>query len=110
VLGVLLVRRRREHQIMAALVQRDDQLARALERADLVDQLAIEAALRLPDRVALLALGIVTHDRGNQLVAAHADVTMDSPDRRRQVVLAKRAIPRDRMLVVRVDERPVDVE
>jgi hypothetical protein len=44
------------------------------------------------------------------VVAAHADVAVDAPDRQRLAVLAERAKPGQRVLVVGVDERAVDVE
>ena len=46
----------------------------------------------------------------DELVAAHPDVPVDLPHREHESVLAERAVPRDRVLVVRVDERAVDVE
>ena len=58
----------------------------------------------------MLLLDLIAGDGGDELVAAHADVAVDSPDRRRHVVLAKSAVPGDRVLVVGVDERSVDVK
>ena len=95
---------------MTALAQLGEQLARALERLHLADQLAVEAPLGLADRVAAAPSTAAPATAADELVAAHADVAVDPPDRRRQVVLAKRPVPRDRVLVVGVDEGPVDVE
>jgi len=47
---------------------------------------------------------------GDQLIASHPDVPVDAPDRQHHPVLAECAGPRQRVLVVRVDERPVDVQ
>jgi hypothetical protein len=44
------------------------------------------------------------------VVAAHADVPVHAPDREHDVVLPEGAVPAERMLIARVDERPVDVE
>ena len=95
---------------MAALAQVGDQLRGTLDRPNLVDQLAVVLSLRLADRVAVAILDVVAGNRGDELVAAHPDVTVDAPDRRRQVVIAERPVPADRVLVVGVDEGAVDVE
>jgi len=44
------------------------------------------------------------------VVAAHADMPMDAPDRQYLSVLAEGPVPGQGVLVVRVDERSVDVE
>ena len=49
-------------------------------------------------------------DRSHQLVAAHPDVTVDPVQRQRDVEAPERPVPGDRVVVVRVDERAVDVE
>ena len=49
-------------------------------------------------------------ERFDELVATHADVPVDAPDRQHHLVLAERAVPGDRVVVVGVDERAVDVE
>ena len=46
----------------------------------------------------------------HQLVAAHADVPVDAPERQRQADPPEGAVPRERVLVVRVDQGPVDVD
>jgi len=48
--------------------------------------------------------------RTDELVAAHADVPVDLPDRRPVAVLAEGTVPGARVLVVAVDEGAVDVE
>ena len=55
-------------------------------------------------------LDLLAGERGHELVAAHPDVAVDAPDREQDLVLAEGAVPGDRVLVVRVDERAVDVE
>ena len=62
------------------------------------------------DGIAESSLDGFAGDRADQLVAAHPDVTVDLPDREDDAVLAKGQIPGHRMVVVRVDERAVDVE
>jgi hypothetical protein len=47
---------------------------------------------------------------GDQLVASHADAAMDLPELHREPVRPEGAVPRDRVVVVRVDERAVDVD
>jgi hypothetical protein len=44
------------------------------------------------------------------VVAAHADQAVDAPHRHHLTVLAQGAVPGQRVLVVGVDERAVDVE
>jgi hypothetical protein len=110
VLDLVLLRRAREHDRPPALLQLGDQLARPLEDHDLVDQLGEQLALGGADPVAGLLLDLLAGDRADELVAPHPDVAVDPPHRRHHSVAAERAVPRDRVVVVRVDERPVDVE
>ena len=95
---------------MAAVLEVRDEVARALEGDDLLDQLDIALLLGVADRVAEALLRVVVGQGGDELVAAHADVPMDAPDREHDLVRPESAVPRDRMVVVRVDERAVDVE
>jgi hypothetical protein len=44
------------------------------------------------------------------LVAAHADVPVQTPNREHDVVLPEGSVPTQRVLVIRVDERAVDIE
>lgn len=46
----------------------------------------------------------------DQLVPAHSDVPMDSPQGNREAVLPERPKPRHGVVEVRVDQRSVDVE
>src|SRR5205085_6898526 len=55
-------------------------------------------------------LDLLGQQRGDELVAAHPDVAVDPPDRHHVPVLPERAEPGDGVVVVGVDERPVDVE
>jgi hypothetical protein len=102
--------RRREHDGVARLPEVGDELARALERLHLGDQRHVERLLGGADVVAVLLVELLAHERGDELVAAHADVAVDPPDRKDDAVLAERPVPGDRVLVVGVDERAVDVE
>src|SRR5205823_2325858 len=88
----------------------DHEVACALERDALVAQ-PLELLLhRVAQRIAVLVFHVVARNRGNDLVAAHADVTVNPPHRHDDVVTAQRPVPRERMLVVRVDERAVEVQ
>jgi hypothetical protein len=84
--------------------------ARALQRLHLADQLRIQHRLGGAHVVALLAVEACAREGGDQLIAAHADVPVDAPQRQHEAVLAERAIPRDGVVVVRVDQRAVDVQ
>ena len=110
VVDLVLLRRAGQHHRVASSLEIGDQLARARERLDLADQLAVERALCRADVVALLALELLAAERLDELVAAHPDVPVDAPDRQQHPVLAEGPVPGDRVLVVGVDERAVDVE
>jgi hypothetical protein len=99
-----------EHHLVAAVLQVGDQVAGALERLDLLDQRHVERFLGPPDVLALVLLDLVAAERIDEVVAAHADVAVDAPDRQQLAVLAEGAVPGDRVVVVGVDERSVDVE
>ena len=58
----------------------------------------------------MLGVELLAREGGDQLVAAHADVPVDPPERQHLAALSERPVPRDRVVVVRVDERAVDVE
>src|SRR4051812_42037602 len=105
VVEMLLDRARREHNLVAPLLQRDEQVVRAVERGHFVDH-AVELLFPGVAHVAAHAsLCIVAGNGGDELVAAHADVTMQPPDRDRDPEAPERAIPAECVLVVRVDER-----
>jgi hypothetical protein len=50
------------------------------------------------------------HEGGDQLVPAHPDVPVDPPHGQSDFVRSERAVPRQRVVVIRVDQRSVDVE
>ena len=77
---------------------------------DLVDQLPVELGLGRSDLLALLSLCALVGQCGDQLIAAHPDVAVDAPYRQHDPVVPERPVPRDRVLVVGVDERAVDIE
>ncbi len=86
------------------------QRARARERLDLADQLGVEHLLGRTDLVALPRVEAFTGEGGDELVAAHPDVPVDPPQRQDEAVLAEGPEPCDRVVVVRVDQRAVDVQ
>jgi len=53
---------------------------------------------------------VVAGYRAHDLVASHPDVPVDTPDRDAEAEFAESAIPGQRVLVIAVDERPVDVD
>ena len=62
------------------------------------------------EEVAELSLDGVAGESRHDLVSAHADVAMDAPDRHDDLVPTECAKPRERVLVIRVDERSVEIE
>ena len=95
---------------MATLLELVGQRGGALERAYLAEELVEVLLPGGAQGLAVDTLDLVAGDGTDQLVAAHADVAVQAPDREHDVVLPKGAVPTQRMLVVGVDERPVDVE
>jgi hypothetical protein len=79
-------------------------------RADLLDELEVALLLGRADVVALALLDVVAEQRPDELVAAHADRPVDPPHRRVVAVRDHRPVPGDRVEVVGVDERAVDVQ
>jgi hypothetical protein len=55
-------------------------------------------------------LGPLVGQRLHNLIAAHPDIAVNQPHRQHDPVPAEGAVPGERVLVVGVDERPVDVE
>ena len=110
VLDLLLLRRAGEHDRVAASLELLDELTRTGHRLHFADQLVILRPLGRANFVALLALGAIVGQGLDHLIATHADVAVDAPDRQHDAVVAERAIPRDRVVVVGVDERAVDIE
>src|SRR5581483_3722562 len=68
------------------------------------------ARVRVAERVAQPVLDVTAGERRDDLVTAHADMAVDPPHRQDDLLGAKRPVPRERVLVVRVDERAVEIE
>ena len=107
---LLLLGRAGQHHDVPALTQFGDQISRPLHRLDLVDQLEVELALGLPDGVTELLLRVLVGQRLDELVTAHADVAVDPPERQHDAVAPECPVPTERVLIISVDESPVDVE
>jgi hypothetical protein len=99
-----------QHDRVPAICQSLDQVARSLQRLDLVDELLVEVTLGLSNAVAPLPLDRVARHGAHELVPAHADVAVDTPERHHDAVAPERPVPGERVMVVGVDERAVDVE
>ena len=99
-----------QHDDVPEVLEIRDQLPCALERLDLLDQGEVQRLLGGADVVSVIALGVSVRPRLHELVAAHADVAVDPPQREHDVVLAEGAVPREGVVVVGVDEGAVDVE
>jgi hypothetical protein len=102
--------RARQHQRVTALLEGAEQVAGAIERRGLTDQLAVLVPLGGADVVALPPLDLRAGDRLDELVGAHPDMPVDTPDRKGDVVPPKGPVPRDRVVIVGVDQRAVDAE
>src|SRR4051812_31817975 len=100
----------REHDREVAALQLAQQIRRTLERRALVSQLLELLRVRLAQIVAGTAFHVVAGDRRHVLVAAHPDVAVEPPHREDDVEAAKSAVPGERVLVVRVDQRAVEVQ
>src|SRR5688572_26462686 len=87
-----------------------DQLPRPAQRLDLVDHRHVVLRLSLPNRVSLTALHLLAGDGGHKLIATHADMAMNSPDRQNHASRPEGPIPGDRMVVVAVHQGAVHVE
>ena len=98
-LGVLLDRRAREHDGVAAILQLCDEVVRTDEGHDLVHHLLELLLPFVPHVVADLPVDDFAGDGGDVQVPAHADVPVQMAQREHDVVLAERAIPRQRLLV-----------
>jgi hypothetical protein len=82
----------------------------AVERLDLVDHAVEHLLPGVAQFIAEPGLDLIARYGGDELVTAHPDVPVQAPDREHDVVLPESAVPAQRMLVIRIDERPVDVE
>ena len=60
--------------------------------------------------VAALPFDVFPGECADDLVSAHADVPVDAPEGENDAVAAESPIPRDDVVVIGVDEGPVDVE
>jgi hypothetical protein len=109
-LHLLRLRARRQHDSVSERPESLEQVAGGREGRDLVDQLGVSPRLAVADRVAEAAFDVVAGDRRDELVAAHPVVPVDAPERDADPVVGEGPAPCDRMLVVRVDERAVDVD
>ena len=107
---MLRLARTGEHELEAPPPDLLEQRPGRHERAHLVDH---EVELLAPGFAQLLAvalLDLVTGHVRDEVVAAHADAAVQLPERQGDVDAAERPVPGERVLVVRVDEGPVDVE
>ena len=95
---------------MAADLEQLEEGARARQRRNPVDHLPEQRRLRGLDLLAVLGRPLVVGERGDELVATHPDRAVRAPGGHGAAVLGERAMPGQRVLVVAVDERPVDVE
>ena len=94
-----------------ALLEVDDEVARAVERLDLLDHREVERLLGGADVLAELLVACSSPMRCSTSWSPPIPIARWIRQiGRMNVVLAERAVPRDRVLVVRVDERAVDVE
>jgi hypothetical protein len=110
VVHLVLLRRRGEYDAMAAVAEGNEQVSSALEWSHFPDQLQVAVVLGVADGVADSGIPVVADQGGDELVAAHAHVAVDLPER--QVDADARECPRlgERVVVVRVYKRSVDVE
>jgi len=76
----------------------------------LVTHLLELVAVRVSEVVSMPLIDVVARDRSDELVAAHPDVTVEPPHREDDLEAPERAVPGERVLVVRVDERAVDIQ
>ena len=108
---VVRLARAGQHHPVAALLERHDQLPGAgQQRRSRAISGSTSSHPALARLVADALLDVVPAERGHQLVAAHADQPVDPPDRERLPQRPERPVPGQGVLVVGVDEGPVDVE
>jgi hypothetical protein len=75
-----------------------------------LDQLEIELGLAGADVVPTLLIGALIGQRSYHLVTAHPDMPVNSPKRQDDAVSAEGPEPGNRVVVVGVDKRPVDIK
>src|ERR1700730_8713510 len=95
---------------MAALAQFVHELSRSREGLDFVDQLAVQLSLGRPHLLSVAQFELLARHGGHDLIRAHADMPVDPPHGYHGPVLAERPKPSDRVLVVGIDQRSVDIE
>ena len=106
----VFLRRRRDDQLEAFAVQQPEEITRAGCRPQRGEVPPKQPATRFRDARSLAALGVESDERGQQLVAAHADEGADLFERDDVPVLCQRSDPRARVGVIAVDECAIDVE
>jgi hypothetical protein len=95
---------------MAAVFQLCDELARPIELFAFVAQRSELLCGRLSQVVADASFDDCPGNCLDELVTAHADVAVNPPQRQDDLVPPECAMPGDRVLVVGVDERAIEVE
>ena len=106
----LLARRGRERDLLPSRRDVTQQVGCVGEGADTIQVARLEdLAVTRGERV-LLRVGDAGDQRGDEQVAALADLIVDARGRDLVSVLAKRVLPRPDVIVVAVDQRAVDVE
>ena len=99
-----------QHQPVTTFLDRYEQVAGTRQRRHLLKQRVDLLALLLPGLIAGPALQVLTSDSHDHLVPAHPDQPVQPPHR---IGLAHRAqcpVPGERMLVIGINERPVNVK
>ena len=99
-----------QHEPVPTLLDRYEQVARARQRRHLLKQRVDFLALPLPGLIAYPALQVLTPDSRDHLVPAHADQPVQPPHRIGLAHRAQRPVPGQRMLIVGIDERPVNIK
>jgi hypothetical protein len=95
---------------MTPLAELLDQRCGAGNGADLWQQLSVEALFSVPCFVTVAFLYAIAGHRCNELVASHPDVSMNFPARKRYADLPEGTEPGDRVVVIRIDQSPIDIE
>src|SRR5437763_4895052 len=109
-LEIVLAGGAREDDGQPAALQLAQKIRRAFERRALVAQLLELLRVRVAQFVAGSAFHVVARDGSDVLVAAHPDVAVEPPHREDDVEAPKRAVPGERVLVVGVDQRAIEVQ
>jgi hypothetical protein len=99
-----------QHKPVPTLLDGHEQVARARQRRHLLKERVDFLALFLPGLISYPALQVLTSDSRDHLVPAHADQPVQPPHRIGLAYRAQCPIPGERMLIVGIDERPVNIE